>query len=103
MGRYFCNFLFFVCHSLGCVAQKTLEFEPVHIFFIPLVSHATESYHKGIEERISDNKSTISYLHLTWEKARLVGHVQHSGYIVRVFSGWAFAGGSTMPSSDLWL
>ena len=77
MGGIFCNFSFDVCHSLSCVAQKTLAFEPVHILFHPI---ATESYHKGIKERKSDNMSTKSYLHLSWEKACLVGHVKPIGH-----------------------
>ena len=85
MGGNFCNFLFGVCYSLSCVAQKTLVFEPVHNFPILLVSHATESYHKGTKEKVSDNMSTNSYLHFSWEKACLVGYVKHIGHIVSFF------------------
>ena len=40
------------------------------------------------EERISDDMSTNSYLYLSWEKACLVGCMNHIGHIARVFSGW---------------
>ena len=32
--------------------------------------------------------STSSYLNLSWEKAHLVGRMNHIGHIKRVFLGW---------------
>ena len=99
-GRTFLKFLIWCLPFIGLRCTENLSIW-ASAQFVHLI--ATESYHKVIEERISDYMSTNSYLHLSWERARLVGNVKHIGYIVRVFLGWSLAAGWEYYYANIWL